>query len=139
MSKKVITIFIISIIVVGGVFFYVGMSYGKSLNSVAQRLNNREGFMPEQNSFNGNRSGIGFVFGEIISKDDQSITVKTQDGGSKIVFYSEGIEMSKNAIGDINDLEVGKFVTVNGSSDQSGNIIAETIQISSEVNFRFNQ
>lgn len=37
--------------------------------------------------------GTGFVRGEIIDKDEISITVKLTEGGSKIVFYSDNTEI----------------------------------------------
>lgn len=38
--------------------------------------------------------GNGMVRGEIISKDETSLVIKNQDGGSKIVFYSDKTEVS---------------------------------------------
>ncbi len=44
---------------------------------------------------NGGRmmGGNGMVSGEIISKDDTSLVIKNQAGGSKIVFYSDKTEI----------------------------------------------
>jgi hypothetical protein len=37
--------------------------------------------------------GSGLVSGEIISKDEMSLVIKNQDGGSKIIFYSDKTEL----------------------------------------------
>lgn len=41
------------------------------------------------------RGGIAFVRGEIIDKDEISITVKIEQGGSKLIFYSQDIQIIK--------------------------------------------
>jgi hypothetical protein len=89
--------------------------------------------MPNGIGKTGAKTGTSIVNGEIIAKDDQSITVKAQDGGSKIILYSGSTEVSKFASGNIDDLEVGKSVMVNGSSNQDGSITAKTIQLRPEV------
>jgi hypothetical protein len=40
-------------------------------------------------------SGTAFVRGEIIDKDEISITIKIEEGGSKLVFYSKDIQIIK--------------------------------------------
>jgi hypothetical protein len=79
------------------------------------------------------RSGLGFVFGEIIAKDDTSITIKFQDGSSRIVFYADSTEVGKFENGSLNDLEVGKSVTVTGKTNSDGSITAQSIQIRPEI------
>lgn len=54
--------------------------------------------------------------GEVIAKDEQSLTLKMQDGGSKIVFFSDSTQISKTTEGSINDVEVGKTLSVGGGS-----------------------
>lgn len=39
--------------------------------------------------------GTAFVRGEIIDKDEISITIKVEEGGSKLVFYSEDTQIIK--------------------------------------------
>ena len=68
----------------------------------------------------GGQTGTGFLIGEIISKDGQSIIVKLRDGGSKIVFCSENAEIGKFVSGSMSDLEVGKTVMVNGKANDDG-------------------
>ena len=138
--KKLIMVAAIVAVVVGGGSFYGGMKYaeGKSpRGQFSQRgLGANFGDAAGQDhaagpgsQTGGQRRGGGFTAGEIISKDDKSFTVKIQDGGSKIVFYSDTTEVSKFTSGVLSDLEIGKTVTINGQNNSDGSVTAQTIQI----------
>ena len=131
--KKLLPIIVI-IILVGVGAFYGGMKYdqSKSAANLSANFQNRQmagSGTGSRNGTFGNRAGSGFVTGEIIAKDDKSITVKLQDGGSKIIFYSDSTEIGKFASGTQNDLEVGKIIIVNGKVNLDGSITAQSIQL----------
>ena len=123
LKKKNIIVSIIIIIIIGG-SFYGGMIYGKSLNA-------RTGFSGGNFQTKINRGGGGnFISGDIISKDDNSITLKTQNNsGSKIIFYSETTQINKSATGTANDLTNGTSVSVTGTTNSDGSVTAQSIQI----------
>jgi hypothetical protein len=74
---------------------------------------------------------MGFrpVAGEIISKDDKSITVKLQDGSSKIVMLSTTTQINKAQTVDATSLVVGETVRVIGNVNADGSVTAQDIQI----------
>lgn len=143
--KKEVLYPIITAVVVGALAFYGGMQYQKS-----QRFSfagDRQGnFMMGgvgagqrnggQNSQNGQRGmmGQGFrpVIGEIISADDASITVKLEDGSSKIVLISDSVAINKTDPGSKTDLKVGTKVGVFGQ-DNNGTVTAQSIQLNPTV------
>lgn len=141
MKKQIITIIGITATVVGG-SFYAGVKYGQNKIfssrggaaafanlSPGERQARMQQFGGGMGTRAGGRADGGFVSGEIISKDDKSITIKLRDGGSKIVFYSGSTEIGKSVNGTTGDLSNGKTVMINGKANSDGSITAQLIQI----------
>ena len=151
--NKLIVIVIATAVVVGGGAFFGGMKYAES-KSLRGRVSqadfqNLQNLSPEERqqrlqelganagagfrggAGGGQRGGGGFTAGEIIARDDKSVAVKLQDGGSKIVFLSDSTEITKSAAGTFNDLEIGNNITVNGTANSDGSVTAQTIQLRS--------
>lgn len=146
MQKKNIVITAVLVIVVGAGAFFGGTVYEKSSLTKAgllrsgNNLGNRQGQggPAGQGQNQGRAGGAGFsrgtgggdfVAGDIISKDDKSITVKNQDGSSKIIFFSDSTAVGKSTQGTAADLSVGEQVMVNGKGNSDGTITAQNIQI----------
>lgn len=72
------------------------------------------------------------IIGEIIAKDDESITVKLQDGGSKIIFISDETSISKTEESTADSLIENAQVLVFGSQNSDGSITANNIQLNPE-------
>jgi len=141
--KKLIIFSAILIIVIGGGAFYGGIKYQQSKNSFgnfsrqnSQNLSEEQRQQLFQGNVGGNLqngvgkgTGSGFLKGEVINKDEQSLTLKMMDGNSMIIFFSGSTEISKTAEGSIDDIEVGKQITVTGEQNSDGSYTAETIQL----------
>ena len=95
--------------------FYGGLKYGQNSqqNSFRQNFNgpdlsgnvNAQGIRGAW--FSGWLQGGGAASGEIIGKDEESITVNLRDGGSKIIFFSNSTKITKTADGAQEDLKQG--------------------------------
>src|SRR3989338_4121660 len=132
MKNKIILSVIAGVIVVGGGAFYAGTKYAgvssiPSGNFTGQMRGNQNGVIGV--GMRGGQALSEVTMGEIISKDDASITVKLPDGGSKIVFFTDSVAVTKNTTGSITDLVVNENVVVNGSVNSDGSINALTIQL----------
>ncbi len=139
--QKTLPIIVAAVIICVGAFFG-GMQYGQSKTSLSKNfnpnfLNNQQ--LPQGNlGINSRGNGVGFLNGEVIAKDEQSLTVKTADGSSKIVFFSDSTQISKTIEGAIDDLEIGKQITINGKENSDGSYTAQTIQLR-EISLLSNQ
>lgn len=139
MDKKTIATFVAIVGVIGAGAFYGGVKYGMSKNVFkgAAFSQGQMGMRDGNNIRNGkgqNRQGVSegsFSGGEVISKDDKSITIKTRDGGSKIVYFSDSTSVGKELSGTFADLNVSQQVMINGKSNTDGSIAAQNIQIRS--------
>ena len=139
MNKNQLVIPIVVAIVFGGGGFYGGMTYAKSASpargqfaggNFAGRAGGAGGFRASQN---------GGVFGTIISKDANSITVQLggpnatstngNDTGSKIVLFDAKTQVGKFVTGSASDLSVGQGVMVAGTPNSDGSVTAQMIQI----------
>ena len=146
MDKKYIVGVVVLVIVVGAGSFYGGMRYDQSqrTNQFAARgaagAGQGAGAMGRTGGQGSQRVGGGqggamnggagdFAGGQISAKDDTSITIKTRNGGSQIVFFAPSTTIDKSVSGASADLSVGQQVTANGKSNADGSLAATTIQI----------
>lgn len=71
----------------------------------------------------------GIVAGEVTAKDDKSITVKLADGSSKIIILSSTTNYRISNDSKIDDVEVGKTVSVFGTTNSDGSTTATSIEL----------
>ena len=129
MKNAMVTTVIVALIAVCAGFFG-GMKYGDFQRTQARGAGNRQ-FPTGGNSQTLNRTnGLGRpITGEVISKDDTSITVKTQDGGSRIIILSGATTINKTSDATIQDIVVGTKVGVFGTENSDKSMTAENIQL----------
>ena len=127
--KNNLLITVIVSLLVGGVAFYGGMKHQQS------KLPNFGGRIADgQRGVNNTRpSGLRTIMGEVISKDDQSITVKLNDGSSKIVILSETTQINKASEAAIEDLVEGETISAFGTENSDGSITAQNIQMGNRL------
>jgi hypothetical protein len=124
--KNNLLIIAILVIVVGVGGFFAGMKYQQSKRpAFSRQFDGQQGMRTGQ----GNRQGFRPVNGEIISNDDKSITVKLQDGSSKIVLISDKTSINKAADATKDDLKNGEKVMVFGQENSDGSVTAQNIQL----------
>lgn len=124
-NGKMIATIAFLIILVGGISFFAGMKY--------QQLKRPRGlfgnFQQGQASQFGQRLGFRPVNGEIISVDENSITVKLPDSSSKIVLLTDNTSINKSSEGSKEDLKVGEKVVAFGTENSDGSVTAQSIQL----------
>jgi len=134
MKNNHIFLILVLLIVVGAGAFYGGMKYQEGkLTSLGQgqgggNFNGVRGTGRGMGQ-NGNRNGLRPVSGEIISADSGSITVKMQDGSSRIVLITDKTTINKAEVASVGDLKTGEKVAVFGSTNADGSVSAQNIQL----------
>lgn len=133
-----IMVIVLGVVIVGGGSFYGGMKYDQAQTAATrqarlQQFNNGTGGTGNGSGFPGgqrnNRAAGNFAAGEVLTKDDKSITIKMRDGGSKIIFLTGSTPITKSVSGSVQDISVGSQVTVMGTANQDGSLNAESVQI----------
>jgi hypothetical protein len=138
-------------IVVGLITFYSGMQYQKTRTAsnlyTAQVGQNGQ---PGQNGMMGStgqgqrkqgvgqfgmrRGNGGAAIGDVISVDAQSITVKLQDGSSKIINISASTTYNKTETATAADIKVGNHISAFGTTNSDGTITAQNVQLNPNIN-----
>ena len=71
----------------------------------------------------------GFVSGQIISVDSNSMTVSLANGNSQVVFYSTSTQVTKPTIVSASTLVAGTRVMIGGTANSDGSLTAQSIQV----------
>ena len=139
MKSKTALIILIVAVVFGGAGFFGGATYSQNTRLKNSRnpfsngdgeagIQRFSGMIGQRGAERGRaNSNGGFTVGEIIAKDDKSVTVKLVNGSSKIIFFSASTEIEKQATGTIKDLEIGKTIMTNGSANPDGSLTAKSL------------
>lgn len=130
-NKKIVRVIII-VILVAGLSFWGGMIYAG--NNIKAAATSRQNSFAQNGGTRGGAgmrigAGGGFVSGEVLSKDNQSVTIKLNNGGSKIVLISPTTKVEKTVDGVTADVIVGKQVMVTGTANPDGSVSATSVQI----------
>lgn len=142
-SKSTIIVSLIALII----GFFGGFLYQKSKMpsfpggdmkngqfQMAGNSDNRSGNRPSSgNTGNqqGQRSFAKETIGEITSIDDSSITIKTPDGGSKIIMISDSTTVNQATKVDKTNLKVGSQVSISGDQNTDGTVTGKIINLNS--------
>jgi hypothetical protein len=143
---------IVLVIVVSCAAFFGGMKYQESRTGIRSGQFNRMGGVNGNGYFmnkNGQTQGMQFqgqgvskgqlsqgfrpVNGEITAIDNNSITVKMQDGSSKIVVLSNSTAINKTDTAAKSDLKLGDTIGVFGTENSDGTVNAQNIQLNPQI------
>ncbi len=130
-NKKIVWSVVICL-VIALLSFRFGMMYAGK-NITAANMSRQGGFAQNGGTKTGQGmrggAGGGFVSGDVLSIDAQSMTVKLRDGGSKIVLFSNSTKVEKTVDGTTSDVAVGKTVMITGTTNPDGSVSATSIQL----------
>ena len=138
MNKNLILVGIIALIIGGAGGFFGGMQYqkGQATAARAQFAGAFGGGAGGTGTGTGRTRGAGAagaggmaVRGTIISKDNNSITVKLPDNSTKIVIIGSSAMIAKSSEGTVDDVTNGSNVTVFGTTNSDGTVTAQLVQV----------
>ena len=133
-TLMIVAVVLIIVAAAGG--FFVGMQYEKSqarnsaFGQFAQRFGNGNGTYLQRTGANG-QQGQRFtpVRGQVLSLGSGTMTVKMQDGSTKIVVLGSNTTFVKTQTGALSDLKQGDNVMVVGTNNSDGSVTATDVQI----------
>ena len=136
---------IVIVVLVGALAFYGGMQYEKSKSSTSamgaaggQFAGGQGGFGRGAGGAGGaagsRRAGGNATMGQIVSINGDTMTVKLQDGSSKIVDLSDKTTFTKSSTATKADFKAGDTVTAFGTTNSDGSVTA--MMVSSGMGMR---
>ena len=121
--KNIIISVVISVVLAGGIGYFVGSSH--ALGGAPANPTTRGNFAGR----GAGAGGFGGTTGSIVSNSGNSLTVSLKDGSSKVIFISASTTVMKTTAGSSSDLSSGTNVVVMGSTNSDGSITANSIQV----------
>lgn len=125
--KNTIIAIVLTAVVVGAGAFYGGIKYNQAKGGAGAP--GQRQFQFSQNGTRGIRMGGNFAGGQVIAVDQNSVTVKSRDGSSRIVFVNPSVVVAKSVSGSVADIKSGDDIIVQGTVNADGSVTAQAIQI----------
>lgn len=134
MKTNTIILGLILLFLVGGISFGIGYKVANAKTKLSNFANNRAGqngnrMGGQNNPSGGMMRGNRQTFGEVISLDDKTMTIKMPDGSSKTVLLSSTMTVNKSVEAVKTDLKVGSKVAIFGSQNTDGSQTATNIEL----------
>lgn len=80
-------------------------------------------------SANRRSAGPGGLTGEITSKDETSLTIKTSTGSTQTAYYSNLTKVVTDQTANLSDIKTGSNVTIVGTPNSDGSVTADTVRL----------
>lgn len=135
--RNIKTIVPIILVLIGlGVGFFGGYEYRnyrltKQTGGAFTGANGAVRFMG-RNGVSGGMMGRNANFGSILSVDASGITIKLQNGSSKIILFDSNTTFANTVSAVKSDLKTGDNVAVFGNANSDGSVTAASVQINPE-------
>jgi len=130
-KNTMILVAVVLIIIAAGGGFFGGMMYQKSQTPSFGMMGrgNFAGRLGGQNGQNGQNSNFRPVRGQVLSMDNNSLTVKISDGSTKLVVLSSSTTFVQSTKAALSDIKTGDTVNVVGTQNSDGSVTAQDVQI----------
>lgn len=140
-NQKIIVACAVTAVIAGGVGYVGGvkmsslkrpnMLSGRSGQTMNFRGNNGDG--QKNTKVNGNVPSMmgrgGATSGEVTAKDDKSITIKMNDGSSRMVILSDKTTYRMSSDASLDKVVVGTKVAAFGEASADGSVVASNVEI----------
>jgi hypothetical protein len=132
-TRILISIVLIIIAAAGG--FFGGMMFQKnqtpSFAGMMGQNGPRQGgnFAGRFGGQAGQNSNFRPVRGQVLSMNNNSLTIKMSDGSTKIVVLSSSTAFMQSTKAALSDVETGDTVNVVGTANSDGSVTAQDVQI----------
>jgi flagellar basal body-associated protein FliL len=130
-KNMMILVAVVLIIVAAAGGFFGGMMYQKSqvpsFGMMGQNGVRQGGNFAGR--FGGQNSNFRPVRGQVLSINDNSLTVKMTDGSTKIVVLSASTAFMQSTKAALSDVKTGDTVNVVGTANSDGSVTAQDVQI----------
>lgn len=133
MNKKIITSMIMLVVGIG--MFFAGMKFeAKKTASILQSkieqvADNQNKNQDQKQVQDQSKEKPTSIIGEVISRDEQGLTIKMKDGIEKEIFVSQDTKVRKTEFVDFSVISIGQQVSVNFKNGENGRVNADGISI----------
>jgi hypothetical protein len=127
-KNMMIVVAVILVIVAAAGGFFAGLMYQKN-QTPAFGTTSRGNFAGRFGQNGQNSAAFRPVRGQVLSMNNNSLTVKMSDGSTKIVVLSTSTAFMQSTKASLGDIKTGDTVNVVGTQNSDGSVTAQDIQI----------